>query len=209
MQSTEIVVLCFVALLADLLTLIPFAGDIIAPIFWVLFSGYLFARGFGFINVWRLIPEAVSFVAELIPGVQEVPTIIIGTVIIIVLLRMEDRTGLKLTKTGSLKNLSPSNLKTMTSETRGILAVTGNNPDENINSTSKGKKLSNAPRFGPSSRVSERQQTNAERFRNAKVIDARVIESSEGGSTPSSSGPNSSGQSGSGPSISSGQSSKK
>lgn len=88
------------ALIADLFTLIPFVGDVVGPIFWVGASFYLYFKGFGFVNGRRLATSAISLVGELIPAIQELPLILAGAIAIIVLARIEDRTGLHLHKNG-------------------------------------------------------------------------------------------------------------
>jgi hypothetical protein len=93
--------------LADLITFIPIAGDIIGPIFWVGASVYFWKSGLGMINPRRLATSLLSFVAELIPIVQEFPTIIVGTAAIIIMSRIEDRTGLSLNPLQKKPGITP------------------------------------------------------------------------------------------------------
>jgi hypothetical protein len=93
--------------LADLITFIPIAGDIIGPIFWVGASVYFWKSGLGMINPRRLAASLLSFVAELIPIVQEFPTIIVGTAAIIIMSRIEDRTGLSLNPLQKKPGITP------------------------------------------------------------------------------------------------------
>ncbi|HTK32979.1 MAG TPA: hypothetical protein VL335_00320 [Candidatus Paceibacterota bacterium] len=81
---------------ADLTTLIPFVGDFVGPIFWTLAAVYLWRKGLGLVNAKRLGAELISFVCELIPGVQEFPTIFIASVAIVAMSRIEDKTGFKI-----------------------------------------------------------------------------------------------------------------
>ncbi|MDB5238822.1 MAG: hypothetical protein JWO00_157 [Candidatus Parcubacteria bacterium] len=91
-------VLMLFATVAELLTLIPFAGAIVGPLFWIGAGIYLWHKGCGFLKVGRLVTEAISFIAEMIPVVQELPTIIVGMAIVIALIRLEDKTGVSVMK---------------------------------------------------------------------------------------------------------------
>lgn len=92
------VLLVFIAICADLATFIPLVGDLVAPAYWFAMVIYLWTIGCGFLNARRLATELLSFVLEMIPGLQELPTIFLATILIIVFVRLEDRTGLKLAK---------------------------------------------------------------------------------------------------------------
>jgi hypothetical protein len=87
-----------IAGITEVLTLLPFVGDLIAPIFWIAFALYLWKAGCGFLKLQRLAPEIVSFACEMIPGLQELPTIILATILIILTVRLEDRTGRSILK---------------------------------------------------------------------------------------------------------------
>ncbi|MDE2188529.1 MAG: hypothetical protein KGJ35_02255 [Patescibacteria group bacterium] len=107
--NVSAIILLFLAAIADLLCLIPFVGDVVGPVFWIAVAIYLWKIGCGFINPRRLITEVISMIAELIPGVQELPTIIVGVAIIILLVRFEDQTGLSVMKPLSAGGKLPLN----------------------------------------------------------------------------------------------------
>jgi hypothetical protein len=88
------VVLAALALIADAFTLVPLVGDIVGPVFWVLASIYFWKKGMGIISGKQGITKIISTIAELIPGVQELPTIFVAMLIIIGTTRLEDKTGL-------------------------------------------------------------------------------------------------------------------
>jgi len=94
------------AALADLLSLIPFVGSIVGPIYWVCFSIYLWKIGCGLLNARRLATGITSMVIEIIPAFQAFPTILIGTIAIIVMVRTEDKTGITVPGLGSKKPAS-------------------------------------------------------------------------------------------------------
>ncbi len=98
------VILAILALFADIFTLIPFVGDFVGPIFWVLASFYFWKNGMGIVNGKRGLTTIISTVAELIPGVQELPTIFAGILIILATTRIEDKAGISV---GSMAGSKP------------------------------------------------------------------------------------------------------
>jgi len=99
--------LLIIALVFDGLTLIPFVGDAVAWVYWIPAAIYFWRAGLGFAN-WKIwVPELLSFVAEIIPAVQELPTIVVATFAIIVISRIEDRTGISV---NPVKTLTPSRM---------------------------------------------------------------------------------------------------
>jgi hypothetical protein len=95
-----------VAILFDVATFfLPFAGDLIAPIYWGAFSWYLFKTGHGLLNWKTGIAEGLSLLGEMIPVVQALPTICTATAVIFFISRLEDKTGLSITQiAGKVKN---------------------------------------------------------------------------------------------------------
>ncbi len=98
-----------VAAFADLTTLVPFVGDFVGPVFWGLTTVYLWKKGLGLVNGKRLAAEGISFIAELIPGVQEFPTILLASIAIVAMSRIEDKTGIKIPTKGASRARSPAN----------------------------------------------------------------------------------------------------
>lgn len=98
LSMAAIVVMIFIAAIADLFTLIPLAGDIIGPVYWVAVSIFLYTKGFGLVNGRRLTTSLISMIAEMIPAIQELPLLLGGTIVLVVFSRLEDRTGISLTK---------------------------------------------------------------------------------------------------------------
>lgn len=86
------------AIVFDLGTLIPFVGDFVAPIFFIGLSLYLWKAKCGFLNAGRLASQIVSFVCEMFPGLQELPTIVLSAALIIILVRLEEKTGISIMK---------------------------------------------------------------------------------------------------------------
>ncbi len=102
--AVGIVFLVALATLADLFSLIPFVGDIVGPIFWICASVYLWKIGCGLLNARRLATSLISMVAEMIPIVQELPLILAGMIAVIVMVRMEDKTGISIPGIGDKKS---------------------------------------------------------------------------------------------------------
>ena len=98
LNGKEIVGLLAIALVADLLTLIPFVGIAVGPIFWVLMNRHLNKKGLGGISGTKGLPKIISAIAEVLPVVQELPTIFAGMSIIIIASRIEDKTGVPVTR---------------------------------------------------------------------------------------------------------------
>ena len=91
--------------LADLCTLIPFVGTAVGPAYWVLFGFYLWKTGHGLVNWRRAVPGLLSIVGEFIPFVQALPTIWTATILIIILSRLEDKTGIAISQHFSKRNM--------------------------------------------------------------------------------------------------------
>jgi hypothetical protein len=117
---------------ADALTFVPALGDFVDPIFWGCALFYLWHKGLGLVNGKRIAVETISFVAELIPGVQELPTIFIAAVAIVVMSRTEDKTGIKIPGKGSTSRphlnhngvrLPETNTTTATSRPKGRITT--------------------------------------------------------------------------------------
>ena len=82
------------AIIADALTLIPIVGVVVGPVYWILMNIYSIKSGLGIISGKRLAAGGVSAIAEVIPLVQELPTITLAMVVIVVTTRIEDKTGI-------------------------------------------------------------------------------------------------------------------
>lgn len=99
-------VLVILSILADLFTLIPGIGIAVGPIFWSLANFYFWKSGLGFVNSGRLATSAISAVAEVIPAIQELPTITVAMIGIILMTRAEDKTGISLSSMTKGPNLN-------------------------------------------------------------------------------------------------------
>lgn len=112
-STLAIIVFLTIAIVFDLFTLIPLVGDFLGWIFWIGASVYLWKSGHGLANWKILAPEIISVTGELIPGIQELPTIIASSLVIIILSRIEDSTGSSLlpNPTKKLPGTTPPRLK--------------------------------------------------------------------------------------------------
>lgn len=104
------IVLIMLAAVGDALSLIPFVGAIVGPIFWIIIGIYLWTKGMGILNGRKLAVTAVSFVSEIIPIVQELPMLLAGIIAILFIIRVEDKTGLSLMNPMK-KGVTPPRLK--------------------------------------------------------------------------------------------------
>ena len=90
-------VLC--ALVADLIGLIPLAKDLTGTIFWGISSFILWRKGLGMFNGRKLAAMAMSWVAGLIPIIQELPIeITVGIIAVIIISRIEEKTSVSVIK---------------------------------------------------------------------------------------------------------------
>lgn len=100
--GSSIAFLVFIAIAADLITLIPGAGTLgVAPIFWIIVSVFLYFKGFGIINARRLATSITSMVVEMVPVIQELPLLTAGVLTLIMFTRLEDKMGRKTAPTES------------------------------------------------------------------------------------------------------------
>lgn len=99
-------VLLSTGVVADALSLIPFVGAVVGPVYWFFAGIYLWACGHGLISAKKLVPIIVSMIAEFFPAIQSAPTIVIGIVIILVSIKLEEKTGVNVLKNPtSIKNI--------------------------------------------------------------------------------------------------------
>ena len=90
-------VLVLFALVCDAIGLIPFAKDLIGPVFWIIIALYLKTKGFPFFSNWEVIAvEVIDLIATLIPLIQEFPELTLGIIVILLMIRFEDKTGLSI-----------------------------------------------------------------------------------------------------------------
>lgn len=104
------VLLIAFAVICDLFSLIPFIGDIFGSIFWIIVGIYFWTKGMGILNGRKLAVTAISFVAEMIPVVQELPMLLAGIIAMLFIIRVEDKTGKSLIKPMS-KGVTPPRLQ--------------------------------------------------------------------------------------------------
>ncbi len=104
-------VLIISAIIADLITLIPLAGDIVGPLFFILSSLYFWKIGLGFATGRRFTTNLTAMIAELIPGVQELPMIAIGAIAIVIMTRAEEKTGISMMNLGKKPGVTPPRIQ--------------------------------------------------------------------------------------------------
>ncbi len=90
------IVFIVIAAFFDLLSVIPLIGGAFGFIFWVIFGIFLYTKG---IKMWdgkKMAVSAISFLAELFPFVQTLPTLIAGSIAILLMIRIEDKIGVSI-----------------------------------------------------------------------------------------------------------------
>lgn len=107
------------ALLFDL-ALIPILQNIAAGIYWIIAGTWLWMRDVSSFKMRQFIPEISSFLIEQIPALQTFPFLTLGIAIVIILTRLEDKTGISI---GSLKDLK--NIKNIEGVLQNLNRVPG------------------------------------------------------------------------------------
>ncbi|MDP3962822.1 MAG: hypothetical protein Q8Q03_03080 [bacterium] len=90
-------ILISLAVIADIIGLIPFLESFSGSAFWAIAGFILWKRGCGLLNWKRLVTMALSLAIGWMPAFQALPQLTGGIAIIIFLVVMEDRTGVSLT----------------------------------------------------------------------------------------------------------------
>lgn len=116
--NLAIVAFVICALVVDIVGLIPIVKDVAEFIFWGIAGYALWKMGHPFINYRTLAPEAIAFVMGLIPGLQELPENLAGIIAIIILSRLEDKTGISIIKPMSGGGILPAAKDMLNSEGR-------------------------------------------------------------------------------------------
>ena len=105
------VILIGLAGIADIFTLIPFVGDFLGWIFWIIMSVVFWKLGLGLVNFRKLTSMLISTAIEFIPVVQMLPTITAAMAAIIFFSRLEDKTGLKILPSKSKPGITKPKLQ--------------------------------------------------------------------------------------------------
>src|SRR5574343_803087 len=116
-----IVILIISAIFVDILNTIPLLDGIVSTFYWMFVSVYLWRTGHGLINWRSVIPESISLIIEWIHALSAIPTVFISTVLIIILSKIEDKTGVSIQLPGKTPGITPKrNTKTPVNSTPGI-----------------------------------------------------------------------------------------
>lgn len=105
--SGIILILIILAGMVDLINLIPIVGGLVSSGYWFAFSYYLYKTGHGLFN-WKVaIPEIISVAIEWVPMVSFLPSVMAGTLAIVAISRIQDKTGINLIPGQTLKKMTP------------------------------------------------------------------------------------------------------
>ncbi|MDO8575163.1 MAG: hypothetical protein Q7R78_00470 [bacterium] len=98
------------AIINDCVNWIPLVGTATDFIYWFIIFVIFYLKGMGIINPRRMALMIVDMIAEAIPALQFLPFTTVGIIMIIVMVRTEDKTGISITKLiNPKKALSPGN----------------------------------------------------------------------------------------------------
>lgn len=99
-KNTGAILIAFFAIFCDLVSLIPFVGDFVGPIFWVIVGIYLYTAKVKLLDAKRLAVMGADMVIKMIPVLQELPVeLLIGWIAIVMMTRIEDRAGISMNPT--------------------------------------------------------------------------------------------------------------
>jgi hypothetical protein len=87
-------ILIFIAVFIDVLTFLPGVGSFFGPAFWVFVNFYFWYIGLGIVNTKRLASGIISSLIEFIPIIQWLPSVTVGIIIVIIVTRIEEKTGI-------------------------------------------------------------------------------------------------------------------
>lgn len=116
-----IIVLIILSGLVDLMNPIPVLGGLISTGYWIAFSFYSWKTGHGLFN-WKVaMTEIISVIAEWIPVVSALPSVVAGTILIVAISRIQDKTGINLIPSQTFKKMTPPrNQRAPVNSTAGI-----------------------------------------------------------------------------------------
>ena len=81
-----------VAIIFDIFSFIPFVG----ALGWIVFTIWFFLLGISPFTIKRLATMISSTIIELIPWISLLPSVTIGVIVIIIMIKSEDALGVKL-----------------------------------------------------------------------------------------------------------------
>lgn len=107
-SNLNVFFLISIAIVIDLITLIPFVGTFIAIPAGFGFGLYFYFKGLGILNTKRLTSQVVGMIGELIPAIQALPCFTLGIALAIYFSRIEDKTGINLFKATNITKVGTS-----------------------------------------------------------------------------------------------------
>lgn len=107
-SNITFILMLFVALILDILSLIPAINVVTLLVGGILFTFWWWKLGLGLIDIKKIINLSIAFIVEIIPVISLLPGILAAVVVMFVISRFEDKTGVVVS--GALK-LNRSSLK--------------------------------------------------------------------------------------------------
>lgn len=105
-SSTSAALMVATALLFDVISIIPVVGQAIADVgSFVVFLIWFLILGLPLVSPKKLLTTLVAYIIEFIPAISALPAITAGVIIMIVISRAEDKTGIQLLDKKGAPNL--------------------------------------------------------------------------------------------------------
>lgn len=113
-----------IAIILDVITFfIPgLGGPICSIIFFPLFSLYLWKTKHGLINWKNGASQVIGLASEWIPAIQALPVIVVPVIIIIIMSRIEDKTGISIPLPGKKPGVTPPRIQRVPLNQGGVRA---------------------------------------------------------------------------------------
>ena len=99
-NSVTTIFMVTTAIIFDLISLIPIVNIVSELVAYVVFGVWFYLLGVGFMNPKRFATAAVSAVIGFIPFVSMLPELTIAVVVVIFMVKSEDKLGIKLPSLG-------------------------------------------------------------------------------------------------------------
>jgi len=99
-NSVAIIFMVAIAIIFDLISLIPFVNIVSELIAYAIFGLWFYLLGVGFMNPKRFAVAAVSAIIGFIPFLSMLPELTVAVIVVILMVKSEDRLGIKMPSLG-------------------------------------------------------------------------------------------------------------
>ncbi len=94
--TTTAMLMVGLAIFFDILSIIPVVNWFTAIAAWLCFFIWFAVLEVRFMTIKRALPAIISFIVELVPILSIIPGLTLGIIVIIIMIKLEDKTGIKI-----------------------------------------------------------------------------------------------------------------